>query len=448
MTWRTLLAVVCLGVVATTPDAFAGTFAQLSSTQTQKAGKGPKVVTLNSTDAAKGIENKNGTVVVKEAGTYFVMASGQLGGSGKGTVKLWLRHNGKDVDNSTNEQTVEPGSTSVLICQAVLELKAADKVELVLSASSPTLGLLASRPKGEPAITSVIFSALKVDGGPFAQLSSTQTQEASAKGKAVTLNVTNAARGVENQNGVITIKEAGLYFLLGASQAGATAKDGKGKVRLWARLNGKDIDNSNNEQSVANGSTAVFAAQGAAEMKVGDKVVLVCSASGAGVGLVASHPKGEPVVPSVIFTMFKVPGTTYAQLLSVKPQPAAEAGKGVGLEVTDAVSNVENTNGVVTIKESGTYFLMAAGQLAGSGKGTVKMWLRKNGKDLDNSNNAHTVEPDTMSLLVNQAVLELKAGDKLELVQSASKPGVGLVAVRPTGEPVCPSMIFSLLRVD
>ena len=148
MTSRTLLAVVCLGVAVTASDVQAGVFAQLSSTQTQKAGKGPKVVTLNSTDAAKGIENKNGAVVVKEAGTYFVMASGQLGGSGKGTVKVWLRHNGKDVDNSTNEQTVEPGSTSVLICQAVLELKAADKVELVFSASSPELGLVASREGG------------------------------------------------------------------------------------------------------------------------------------------------------------------------------------------------------------------------------------------------------------------------------------------------------------
>ena len=199
---------------------------------------------------------------------------------------------------------------------------------------------------------------------------------------------------------------------------------------------------------MANGSTAVFAGQGAAEMKVGDKVDFFFSASGAGVGLVASHPKGEPVVPSVIFTMFRVPGKTYAQLLSVKPQPAAEAGKGVGLEVTDAVSNMENNNGMVTVKESGTYFLMAAGQLAGSGKGTVKVWLRKNGKDIDNSNNAQTVEPDSFSLLINQAVLELKAGDKLELVQSASKPGVGLVAVRPKGEPACPSMILSLLRVD
>ena len=41
-------------------------------------------------------------------------------------------------------------------------------------------------------------------------------------------------------------------------------------------------------------------------MKAGDKLQLVQSATGAGVGMVASTPKGEPVIPSMIFTIIKV----------------------------------------------------------------------------------------------------------------------------------------------
>jgi hypothetical protein len=43
---------------------------------------------------------------------------------------------------------------------------------------------------------------------------------------------------------------------------------------------------------------------------------------------------------------------------------------------------------------------------------------------------------------------EVKAGDKLQLVQSAKGASVGMVASTPKNEPVVPSMIFSLVKVD
>ena len=109
-----------------------------------------------------------------------------------------MRVNGKDVDNSNTEQTVEPGFTAVLVCQGLAELKAGDKVEMYFSVSKAGqgLGLIASTPKGEPAIPSMILSAFKADAGPYAQLSSTETQAGEANGKMITLNSVDAAKGV------------------------------------------------------------------------------------------------------------------------------------------------------------------------------------------------------------------------------------------------------------
>ena len=106
------------------------------------------LVTLDSTDAAKGIENKDGVVTIKEPGVYFAIAAGQVGATaagGKGTGKLWMRQNGKDVDNSNAEQTVS-GTTSVLVCQGAGEFKAGDKLTLVQSTGGSDVGMIASKP--------------------------------------------------------------------------------------------------------------------------------------------------------------------------------------------------------------------------------------------------------------------------------------------------------------
>src|SRR5262245_52158839 len=97
---RTSLALVA--ALAMAVPAMAKPFAQLSSTENQTATGAPKAVTLKSTDAAKGITNANGVMTLPEAGTYFVIAAGQVGSttSGKGSVRLWMKQNGKDVDNS------------------------------------------------------------------------------------------------------------------------------------------------------------------------------------------------------------------------------------------------------------------------------------------------------------------------------------------------------------
>jgi hypothetical protein len=153
-------------LLASAVGAFAAAlFLQASSTEEQlTTDTRPHVVTMNSTDAEKGISNNNGAVTVSEDGAYFVVAAGQVGGKVKGSVRIWMRANGKDVDNSNTEQLIaDPAFTTVLVCQGVMELKKGDKVEVMYSGSAPGLGLIAKKPPGEPVVTSIIFSAFKIN---------------------------------------------------------------------------------------------------------------------------------------------------------------------------------------------------------------------------------------------------------------------------------------------
>ncbi len=433
----------------------AASYAQISSSETQLGKMAPQRVTLNSDDALSDVSNAKGVIAFKEAGTYFLMAAAQVGSNkpeGQGKVRLWMKQNGADVANSNTEQAITPGFTAVLVCQGVAEVKAGDTIECAFSVSKEGegLGLIATKPGGEPAVPSVIFSAFKVDGSAYAQLSSTESQTAGAAGKLVALNSVDASKDVENANGVVSVKQAGVYFVMAAGQVGSTAGKGSSTVRLWMRQNGTDVANSNTEQTIDGGFTAVLVCQGIMECKAGDKIELLQSSAGSGLGMVASTPKGEPIVPSMILSIVKIADSAYAQLSSTQTQTGAGSGKVVALNSVDAAKNIENEAGTVIVKDAGFYFVVAAGQVGSpsGGKGSARLWLRQNGKDVDNSNTEQTVGAKYTAVLVCQGVGEVKAGDKLQLVQSARGSDVGMVATSPKGEPVVPSMIFSLLKVD
>jgi hypothetical protein len=118
----TLMAAILL---ATVGGASAASYLQASSTEEQVAVDAkPKVVTMNSTDASKNIKQDKGVVTVNESGAFFLIAAAQVGGKTKGLVRMWMRVNGKDVDNSNTEQIItDPSFTAVLVCQGVAELK-------------------------------------------------------------------------------------------------------------------------------------------------------------------------------------------------------------------------------------------------------------------------------------------------------------------------------------
>ena len=152
-------------LLACVGSASATSYLQASSTEEQLASDTkPKVVTMNSTDASKNIKQDKGVIRVNENGAFFVMAAAQVGGKVKGLVRMWMRQNGKDIDNSNTEQWInDPEFTSVLVCQGVAEMKRGDRIEVVFSGSVAGVGLVVKKPAGEPVVPSVIFSGWRID---------------------------------------------------------------------------------------------------------------------------------------------------------------------------------------------------------------------------------------------------------------------------------------------
>jgi len=152
-------------LLAPVGGASASSWIQASSTEEQVAtDTKPKVVTMNSTDGAKNIKMDKGVITVNETGAFFLVAAAQVGGKGKGLVRMWMKINGKDVDNSNTEQLIsDPEFTAVLVCQGVAELKRGDKVTVVFSGSAAGVGLVVKKPAGEPVVPSIIVSGWRID---------------------------------------------------------------------------------------------------------------------------------------------------------------------------------------------------------------------------------------------------------------------------------------------
>jgi hypothetical protein len=167
---KATITVACVSamLLASASGAFAApVYLQSSSLEDQFAtDTKPKLITMNSTDGSQGITNNNGVVTVPEDGVYFVVAAGQIGTKSgvKGTVRLWLRQNGKDVDNFNCEQAIlDPAYTTVLVSQGIGEFKKGDTVQPVFSGSAPGLGIIVRKPEGEAAVPSIIFSIYKIN---------------------------------------------------------------------------------------------------------------------------------------------------------------------------------------------------------------------------------------------------------------------------------------------
>ena len=152
-------------LLASVGGASATSYLQASSTEEQLAtDTKPKVVTMNSTDASKNIKQEKGLVKVNESGAFFFVAAAQVGGKTKGLVRMWMRINGKDVDNSNTEQLItDPSFTAVLVCQGVAEVKRGDKITVMFSGSEAGVGLVVKKPAGEPVVPSIILSGWRID---------------------------------------------------------------------------------------------------------------------------------------------------------------------------------------------------------------------------------------------------------------------------------------------
>ncbi|CAF4264073.1 unnamed protein product, partial [Adineta steineri] len=409
-----------------------------SSTKSQVSGKKGKVITYNSDDGSYDVSAfYNGTFVTEKDGVYLAVFGAQISSprrNGKGDIHMWMRQDGENVPDSNSIQSVDHGSTSVLVYSTVFQASDNYKFELAYSASTDEdctrLGLIATQPENEPLVPSIIITIIQLSDGAntisYAQLFSSKTQLGNSDPEVIILDSVSAANRIDiattEDHGTIKYSEAGVYFLIANTQIGsAEGTHASGEVHLWMRLNGKDMPNSNTIKTIRNGSAAILICQTVVKLEAKDKVQLMFSTTNKELGVIVSRPKSEPRVPGMIFATFQLLNEEkpipYAQLSSSQTQWGCVTPKIVKLDNNDGLQRIRNDNGILEFEESGTYFIMAAAQCGSDendGIGDVHLWMKLNGKDIANSNTIQTVNKDT-AVLVCQTAMVIQAGDKLEM---------------------------------
>ena len=147
----------------------------------------------------------------------------------------------------------------------------------------------------------------------------------------------------------------------------------------------------------------------------------------------------------------------YAQIISTLDQrPNTTEPVPILMNQNDVISGIEHSNehpADVRIVESGTYVVITApqvGRLSGDGASSVDFWLRKNGKDIANSNVRCVLRTnENKDVIVNQTMMPFQAGDVINVMMAVEKTGegLGIEAIKTEGRPLIPSMIFSMHKI-
>jgi len=148
---------------------------------------------------------------------------------------------------------------------------------------------------------------------------------------------------------------------------------------------------------------------------------------------------------------------TYAQLTSTQDQrPSGTSPVLVTMNQNDEINGIEHSTenpGDIRIQEAGVYVVIAApqiGRTSGTEERFVDIWLRKNGNDIPNSNVRNVVGTSGgKDVIVNQTMMSFDKGDVINVMMSveAANEGLGIEAIHPTGEPLIPSIIFSMHKI-
>ena len=155
--------------------------------------------------------------------------------------------------------------------------------------------------------------------------------------------------------------------------------------------------------------------------------------------------------------MYILMAIEYAQIISTLDQrPETTDPVPVFMDQNDAISGIEHSvdhPADIKIAESGTYVVIAApqvGRLSGDTPGHVDFWLRKNNKDIPNSNVRATIRTsEEKDVIVNQTMMSFNAGDVLNVMMAVSQvgDGLGVEAIKTEGRPLIPSIIFSMHKI-
>jgi len=147
----------------------------------------------------------------------------------------------------------------------------------------------------------------------------------------------------------------------------------------------------------------------------------------------------------------------FAQIIStIDQRPDTIEPAPVFMDQNDAISGIEHSNespADVRIMESGTYVVIAApqvGRTSGDGARYVDFWLRRNGKDIGNSNVRCVLQSnENKDVIVNQTMMPFSAGDVINVMMAVEKTGegLGIEAIKTPGRPLIPSIIFSMHKI-
>lgn len=182
------------------------------------------------------------------------------------------------------------------------------------------------------------------------------------------------------------------------------------------------------------------------------RVILVMSVVWLGIFACTKHTDTNPA--SAIEKSANM-GTPYMQASGSSTQFMTTSPTQVVIDQNDGYAKVELNNGNVMVEKTGEYLIVAAPQVGrvGTGlSGTVdfKCWLRVNGTDVGNSNVFMTLKPWTKDVIISQGIVSLNANDVVTVMMSASEndKGLAIEAIQPTGEPLVPSIIFTMYMIN
>jgi hypothetical protein len=147
----------------------------------------------------------------------------------------------------------------------------------------------------------------------------------------------------------------------------------------------------------------------------------------------------------------------YAQIISTLDQrPDTTQPVPVFMDQNDEISGITHSSehpADIQIAESGVYVLIAApqvGRTSGNGSSHIDFWLRKNQKDIPNSNVRCTVTNNAdKDVVINQTMSAFKAGDIVNVMMAVDKAGegLGIEAIKSADRPLIPSIIFSMHKI-
>jgi hypothetical protein len=142
-------------------------------------------------------------------------------------------------------------------------------------------------------------------------------------------------------------------------------------------------------------------------------------------------------------------GTPWLQASGSTTQAVGLVATQVNIDTLDGSNAVTLSGGSAVVTKAGDYLVVAAPQVGNTGVGLAdfKCWIGIEGNYVTNSNVLLSLQSWTKDVIVTQGVVTLERGDSVSVYVSASAPGVEIQAISPPGEPLVPSIIFTLYRI-